>query len=463
MEKLNKGYEEINTVVPKLTLVLIQVIVLLSIFQMFRYLFFQDLASWQVSMATVFGSVVATITSFLLLYKYQGLLKEFSLQKDILEKLVTDRTEEMQQANLRMGQEIAERQRVQRALAESETRFRTIIREAAIGMAVVDKGGRLTEGNLALQKMLGYSAEQLQNMVIAQITHPEDLAQSRKLFEDLLEGTQRAFQIEERFVRHDGTVVWGRLSISLVRDAAGKPLFVIAMVEDISQRREAEEKISNYREQLQSLSLELSLTEERQKRRLAIDLHDHIGQALAVSKIKLGLLRKTAPSQQIATQLKEVQDLVEQMIKDTRSLTFELSLPVLYELGFEPAVEWLAHNIFKQHDIAVQVESNGQSMPLNNEMSILLFQMVRELLFNIVKHAQATLVRIAIQKVDDQLQVVVEDNGGGFDPAINDPKTGKVSGFGLFSIRERLNYFRGGLEIESEPGQGTRATITIPL
>jgi PAS domain S-box-containing protein len=287
------------------------------------------------------------------------------MQKDVLEQLVTDRTVELQQANLKMGQEIAERQRVQRALADSEARFRIIIQEAAIGMAVVDKQGRLTESNVALQKMLGYSAEQLQNMVTAQITHPEDLAQSGKLFEELLQGNERASQIEERFIRSDGTVVWGRLSISLVRDAAGQPLFVIAMMEDISQRREAEEKVSNYREQLQSLSLELSLTEERQKRRLAIDLHDHIGQALAVSKIKLGILQKTAASEDIVNQLNEVQELVEQMIRDTRSLTFELSLPVLYELGFEPAVEWLAQNMFKQHGIVVQVANSGQPMPLN--------------------------------------------------------------------------------------------------
>jgi PAS domain S-box-containing protein len=462
MEKRTESYKEVNSVIPKLTLVAIQVIVLLSVFQMFRYIFFHDLSSWQPFAVTIFGSVVATLASFLLLYKYQLLVKEFSMEKDVLENLVNERTLELRKANLRMGQEMAERQRMQRALADSEERFRTIIREAAIGMAVVDNQGRLTEGNLALQKMLGYSAEQLQSMVTAQIIHPEDLALSLKAFKELQQGAKTTHQMEGRFIRRDGTEVWGRLSTSLVRDASGQSLFMIAMVEDISQRRAAEEKISNYQEQLQSLALELSLTEERQKRRLAIGLHDHIGQALAVSKIKLGILQKTA-HQDLAAHLKEVQELVEQMIKDTRSLTFELSLPVLYELGFEPAVEWLAQNMFKQYGLSVHINSNGQLQPLNNEMRILLFQMVRELLFNIIKHAQATQVKIAIKKVGDCLQVMVTDNGVGFDPAQEDQQSAKIGGFGLFSIRERLNYVKGNLEIESQPGQGTRAIISLPL
>jgi len=123
------------------------------------------------------------------------------------------------------------------------------------------------------------------------------------------------------------------------------------MTQDITMRRKAEDEIRSNQARLQSLASELSLTEERERRRLATDLHDHIGQALAVSKIKLGVLQKTATSPDIANPLGEVRELIEKMIQDTRSLTFELSLPVLYELGFEAAVEWFAKHIRTQYGL----------------------------------------------------------------------------------------------------------------
>ena len=457
-----KVYEDIDSVVPRLTLVAIQMIIALSVFLFLKIILFRDLPNWETNVLIIFGNIVAALASFLLLYKHQVLLKLSSLQKSNLERLVNERTRDLERANQEMGLEIAERQRIQQALAESEKRFRTIIHEAAIGMAVIDKDGRLLESNRALQRMLDYTSEKLQKMVISQITHPGDVTRNMIFFKELLEGRQRTHHLEERFIRSDGAVVWVRLSSSLVRDAAGDPLYLIAMVEDISKRRQAEEKVSNYQKQLQSLASELSLTEEREKRRLATELHDHIGQALAVSKIKLGLLQKIAASQDMAAQLREVHELIERMIKDTRSLTFKLSLPVLYELGFEAAVEWLAKDMHQEHGIHFQVEGDGWPSTMSNDVSFLIFQMVRELLFNVVKHARATMVKICIQNVDHKLQVVVADNGVGFDPTQIDPQN-NINGFGLFSIRERLNYFKGGLEIESEPGHGTRATMTIPL
>ena len=142
-------------------------------------------------------------------------------------------------------------------------------------------------------------------------------------------------------------------------------------------------------------------------------------------------------------------------------MTFELSLPVLYDLGLKAAVEWLASISHQQHGIPIEVESIVRLGILDNECDVLLFQTVRELLFNIIKHARATMAKITIINVGVKLQVIVSDNGVGFDPAQKDPQNGIVECFGLFSIRERLKYFKGGFEIDSEPGHGTRATITI--
>ena len=175
MQRVNEGYGEVSSIVPKLTLAAIQAIVLISVFQFIRIILFRDLATWKVNMVIVLGSLVATMASFLLLYKYQTLLKESALQKSSLERLVNERTLELRQANREMSLEIGERERMQQALVENERRFRTIIHEAAIGMAVIDKQGRLMQSNRALQRMLDYNSEKLEDMVIAQITYPDDV------------------------------------------------------------------------------------------------------------------------------------------------------------------------------------------------------------------------------------------------------------------------------------------------
>ena len=167
--------------------------------------------------------------------------------------------------------------------------------------------------------------------------------------------------METRYVRQDGWIGWGRQSISLVREAGGKPKFAIALFEDITERRESEEKIRTYQEQLRSVASELSLTEERERRRLATDLHDHVGQILALAQIKLGAIRESAASTHLADPMDEVRRLVEQTIQYTRSLSFELSPPILYDLGFEAAMEWLAELIQTQHGISVKVQTDRRN------------------------------------------------------------------------------------------------------
>ena len=168
-----------------------------------------------------------------------------------------------------------------------------------------------------------------------------------------------------------------------------------------------------------------------------------------------------AGSTALATPMDEVRRLVEQTIQYTRSLTFELSPPILYDLGFEAAVEWLAEMMQEQHGLRIEVQSDKGPKPLDDEIRVLLFQAVRELLVNVIKHAQASQVRVAIDREGADLRIKVEDNGVGLPISLDAPPTGR--GFGLFSIRERLKHLGGHLKAESEPGQGTRVTLLVPL
>ncbi|HLD47073.1 MAG TPA: ATP-binding protein, partial [Desulfobaccales bacterium] len=155
--------------------------------------------------------------------------------------------------------------------------------------------------------------------------------------------------------------------------------------------------------------------------------------------------------------------LIEESIRYTRSLVFELSPPILYELGFEPAMDWLAEHMGKQYGLAVALEDDDNPKPLDNEARVLLFRAVRELLFNVLKHSRASSARVCMRRAGEHLEVIVEDNGVGFPPGKPGDLSGKIEGFGLFSIRERLNYFGGRMEIDSTPGEVTRVILSLPL
>jgi signal transduction histidine kinase len=230
------------------------------------------------------------------------------------------------------------------------------------------------------------------------------------------------------------------------------------------RRRKAEERILEYQSHLKNLASQLTLAEERERRRIAGELHDQVSQSLALAKIKLDALRAGATSRRPDEVLSEASESLEKVIGDMRSLTFDLSCPVLYELGFEAAVsEWLEEQIEKEHGIKTEFEDDGQAKPLGDDVRVLLFRDVRELLINAVKHAHANKIKVSIRKAGEQMEVCVEDDGVGFDPAEAAAMAVRRGELGLFSIRERLEGFGGCVEIESAPGRGCRATIRAPL
>jgi signal transduction histidine kinase len=222
-------------------------------------------------------------------------------------------------------------------------------------------------------------------------------------------------------------------------------------------------QLAAYQKQLRSLASQLSLAEERERRRIAIDLHDRVGQALAMANIKLGVLRQLESSAELSGLVDEVSNFIEQAIQEARTLMFEISSPILYELGFEAAIRHRVDQIQKQHGIIAVCEHDQQPKPLDDDVRILLFQAVSELMVNVVKHARARHVAVRIRRDEDQIRVCVEDDGMGFDASGTATRPTLTGGFGLFSIRERLSHIGGGLWIESQPGRGTLVTLVAPI
>lgn len=253
-------------------------------------------------------------------------------------------------------------------------------------------------------------------------------------------------------------VTLGSLTLSFL------PLYFLNR--EIGQRKKAEEKVAAYQEDLRSCASQISLAEERERRRIAVLLHDQVAQGLTAAAIRLRELQKSAPTQDsapFAAELDRIGSQVEQAIRDTQSLTFKVSPPILYELGLEAALEWLTEQVAKEHGIAASFSSDQRPWSLDHDLSVMLFQAVSELLVNVVKHAGASHLKVSVRRDGSRLLLTVGDDGAGFQVSgIGSPRA-DYGGFGLFSIRERLRPFGGEMHIESQPGAGARITLSVPF
>ena len=215
--------------------------------------------------------------------------------------------------------------------------------------------------------------------------------------------------------------------------------------------------------QLRKLALELTQTEQRERHRLAQILHDHLQQLLVGAKLNLGMLRYQLPDPGLEQSLQQVDGLLQESISVSRSLAVELSPSILYDQGLVPALRWLANWARDKHGLVAEVKADDTASPDLEEVSVLLFNAVRELLFNIVKHAKTNHATVEVCRPrNDQIQIIVSDAGIGFDPARSRAESDSATGLGLFSIGERLELLGGRLNVQSAPGQGTRVTLLAP-
>ena len=215
--------------------------------------------------------------------------------------------------------------------------------------------------------------------------------------------------------------------------------------------------------QLRKLALELTQTEQRERHRLAQILHDHLQQLLVGAKLNLGMLRYQLSGSATEQSIQQVDGLIQESISVSRSLAVELSPSILYDQGLVPALRWLANWARDKHGLLTEVKADDAANPDVEEVSVLLFNAVRELLFNIVKHAKTNRATVEVCRPrSDQIQIVVSDAGVGFDPARPRAEDDSATGLGLFSIGERLVLLGGQLDIRSAPGQGTRITLLAP-
>ncbi|MDJ0784060.1 MAG: PAS domain S-box protein [Desulfosarcinaceae bacterium] len=229
---------------------------------------------------------------------------------------------------------------------------------------------------------------------------------------------------------------------------------------EVDEHRRTEKALLQNQKRLRKLSSRVMVAEASERRRIATDIHDRIGQTLAITKIRLGSLADELVRRDQREVIEDVRKLITRTIQDTRTLTFELSPPVLYEIGLEAAIEWLGSQIATHTQLPVVVESNSRSEQVSTALRIFLFQSVRELLHNIVKHAQASAAHVQVHRTYGTYKVCVSDDGQGLDTAYR--QKGR-KGYGLFNIQESMELYGGTMRESSRPGQGTLFAITMPL
>jgi PAS domain S-box-containing protein len=346
------------------------------------------------------------------------------------------------------------------ALRESEERFRNLVEGSLQGISIVDTNHAPLFVNNAYAAIFGYrNTEDMQLLGShMELLAPKDHDRVLAYGEARLRGEADPVTYELDGIRKDGSVVHMVNTMRLIA-WKGRPAFQITAT-DFTERKRTDARLYDYQQQLRRLASEISLAEEKERRRIASELHDGTIQNLALAKIKLGELERGLGQKNRGAALNEIRDLLELSIHDARSLIFELSPPVLYELGLGAAMEWLGEQFQARHEIACRVATDQGKVPLDVEIEVVLFQVLRELLVNVVKHANATRVDIELHRLGDRISLQVNDDGVGFDAAAVVMDSGS-GGFGLFNIRERLQLLGATLEIESGPG--TLVTVTAPL
>lgn len=382
------------------------------------------------------------------------------------------------------GRDITARKQAVEALHESENKFRAIFDRAVSGILLVDPSRNYLEFNQALCRILGGTREEL-------------LERSSQFFPA---GSESRLQEIEMQLQQEG--YWhGELplldikgnSVDLewwVSDLV-EPHLRLAIVNDITQRKQNEKereqllnqlaeeraqlkeftelleiRVHERTQEVRTLAAQLSLVEQAERKRIAHILHDHVQQMLYGVQWRAHLMEQdisTTSAAHLSEHLAEMDRLTREAIRAMRTLTVELSPPVLENEGLPEALAWLAVQMQEVHALKVNVDVQTYRRWPNKNLKMLIFQIVRELLFNVVKHAGVNEVFVTLHQQNACLHVIVLDHGKGFDATAISRDKNDTSGFGLASIHERLELFGGRIEIHTQPGAGTKITLLLPL
>jgi PAS domain S-box-containing protein len=348
------------------------------------------------------------------------------------------------------------------SLAGADSVYRLIVESMQEAALTATPEGRILYCNRQFSTMLNFPLDTLLGRELADLVSAEDYP----ILTSLLQADDsKSVKGRVRFHGRTRTVPVYAFASFLPHDGGPSICIVAADLSHLeafdARLRQANAELQKKAAQLRRLAGELVQAEDRERRRLASTLHDGLQQLLVGAQLQMGRViahggKRLGPSSG------RVAELLDESIEMSRSLALEISPPIRVGAGLVAAFNWLARSMDAKHSLKVRVTAKGAVDPAEEEISILLFRAVQELLLNVVKHAGVKTAALRLEADRDQLRIRVSDKGRGFDADVVEGALG-VGGLGLFSIRERLSLVGGGMDVRSEPGKGSRLTLMVPL
>lgn len=369
--------------------------------------------------------------------------------------------------------------------ARTTNRLASIVDSSDDAIISKDLNGFITTWNGGAERLFGYTAEEAIGRSVTMLIPPEYLAEEPGILNRIRQG-ERVDHYETVRRRKDGALIHVSLTVSPILDSEGRVVGASKIARDISTQMKARaaiedserrlqewnraleaqvaERTAELREQtvrLRGLAAELTTVEQRERKRLAALLHDDLQQLLVAAKMQFNRLGPRIRDGSAAAELQKAGRMIDEALEAARGLTRQLRPPALYEDGLMAALQGLGAEMFSRYGLRIHLSGADPLNSLNDDVKALLFECIRELLFNAAKHAGVEDIEVEINSEAEVLRILVQDSGLGFDPA--DTKSSHNGGFGLFSVRERLTSLGGSLTMEPREEGGTRATILLPL
>ncbi len=344
----------------------------------------------------------------------------------------------------------------------SKSTYRTVFAQARDVCIALERGsGRITRCNDVVRTMLGFSPGEIVGHPISELAPPDSSEHARGVWHSLATDLEvPASDVE--VLRKDGGRVDARLTGAGVHDDAGGVAFGVALLRARSKTSPEACPQADSPERLRAWLYALSVAEERERRRIAAGLHDDLGQLLAIAKLRVGRLGVATDTSEREALTNDLRDLIDQAARSARSTTFELSSPVLQQLGLDAALQSCGERMQQMYGFRFSFESDRTRIDLPHEALVVLLRVVRELLFNVHKHARASAVHVASRRAGALFTICTTDDGVGFCPADLHAFT-PAGGFGLASAEAQVHAIGGRFAIESSSGAGTRVTISVPV
>jgi PAS domain S-box-containing protein len=356
--------------------------------------------------------------------------------------------------------DITARKKADEKLRASEASLANAQRLARLGDWAWDRDSGLTHWSTELYRILGLEslvAKPCYSAYLA-LVHPDDQATVRRAVRGLLSKGQ-PFGIDHRITSPDGITRIVRLQAELVDAREGLSWGIVGTVQDITERKRTEEELLASREQLRELSAYLEAIREEERRRIALEIHDELGQLLTALKMDVALLKMRVVADAEATRkIDDIRELVEKTIWMVRNVASHLR-PAALNFGIVSALEWLAEDFSRRNGMPCQLVVRGGEPSLADAHATAVFRIVQESLTNVSRHAGASRVAVTLVSTDLALDLRVSDDGQGFDL---DSAQGGYS-YGLLGMSERARLIGGTLQVDSAPGAGTMVSINLPL